>query len=112
MGRGVKEARVAFASAENGAQAGPAPAVQQLWEFPESATALGGVGGGGMAKGSGLSRVACRDSMRVPRSGFHFPGVVASGSSMADGAGGTRAYPGRNGERPIEDAVESITTCG
>ena len=59
MGRGVEKARVAFAAAENGAenraQAGPAQAVQQLWEVPERALRLSVASeGGGMAKRSGF----------------------------------------------------------
>ena len=40
-----------------------------------------------MAKRSGF-RVSHKDLTGVPQSGFPFPSVVASGSSMADGAGG------------------------
>jgi hypothetical protein len=77
------------------AQAGPAQPVQQLWEVPEGGTtaaALGGVGGGGLAKRSGF-RVSHAEIQRGFPSGFPFPSVVASGSSMADGARGIGYVP-------------------
>ena len=88
MCRGVEKARVAFAAAENGANKIARRLVRlsrcsSFGRFRRGhyTAALGGVGGGGLAKRSGF-RVSHAEINGVPQRRF------ASGSSMADGARG------------------------
>jgi hypothetical protein len=114
MGRGVEKARVALASAENGADkierrlsgSGGAAALGVLERAPQLLVASDGAGWRiDRAFACGMQRFDGGSER-----GFPFPSVVACGSSMADGTGGINA--GHDGDLPIEVAVKSVTICG
>jgi len=83
MGRVVEKARVAFAAAEN---AGPAQAVQQLWEAPERALQLS-VASEGAGCRKGRACACCMQRFGGSPEWISLSRRVTCGSSLADGAG-------------------------